>query len=64
MFDEYDVVKLRYDRPKDRLSAGMEGTILMIHHASPAAYEVEFCDSAGYTLALLTLTDADLEPAE
>lgn len=30
-------------------------------HTDPPAYEVEFCDNDGLTLALITLIDDDLE---
>jgi len=63
MYKEYDVVRLREARVADGLSKGAVGTVLIVHDAVPAAYEVEFCDSNGFTLALLTLTDNDLLPA-
>lgn len=63
MFKEYDVVKLRVERPEDRLRAGAIGAVVMVYSANPVAYEVEFCDQEGVTLALLTLLDSDLDPA-
>jgi hypothetical protein len=62
MFTEYEVVRLK--RSKSGLPAGTRGTVVMVHEALPPAYEVEFVDRTGRTLALLTLTDADLEPGE
>ncbi len=63
MYNEYDVVKLREDRDEDGLKKGTIGAVLIVHDADPVAYEVEFCDSEGFTLALLTLKDDDLSPA-
>jgi len=63
MFKEYDVVKLRADRSDDQLKAGAIGAVVMVYHSDPAAYEVEFCNQSGVTLALLTLLDSDLELA-
>ena len=64
MYKEYDVVRLREDRNEDGLKKGAIGAVLIVHNADPPAYEVEFCDSEGFTLALLTLTDTDLLPEE
>lgn len=64
MYKEYDVVKLRNDRPDDRLTAGVIGAVLIVHDATPPAYLVEFCDQDGMTIALLTLMDIDLEPTD
>lgn len=63
MYKEYDVVKLCEDREKDGLRKGAVGVVLIVHDANPVAYEVEFCDPDGVTLALLTLKDSDLLPA-
>ncbi len=60
MFKEYEVVALKRDLPAKNLKTGDTGTILMIYPASPSAYEVEFSDDEGITLALLTLEDEDL----
>lgn len=61
MLHEYDVVKLKRALPDHGLSVGANGAVLIVHQADPPAYEVEFCDDNGKTLALLTLRDADLE---
>ena len=60
MLNEYDVVKLRVAKPEHGLAAGALGAILVVHKATKPAYEVEFCDSNGRTIVLLTLADADL----
>ena len=61
MFAEYDLVRLR--RPKASLPVGAIGTIVMFYEWPRRGYEVEFTDSFGVTLALLTLYDDDLEAA-
>lgn len=63
MFEEYDVVKLKYDLPEQNLKAGTHGAIVMVHHEPYRAYEVELVDSEGWTLAVLTLKDDDLMAA-
>ena len=57
---EYDVVRLRHALPQHGLEAGAVGAIVMVFD-SPRAYEVEFCDSEGSTLALVQLEEAALE---
>jgi hypothetical protein len=63
MFQEYQKVKLRKDIPGVNLSTGAKGVVLIVHEVPdlPRAYEVEFLDQDGGTLALLTLTDEDIE---
>ena len=63
MFKEYDVVKLREARAAEGLAAGALGAVLIVHEANPPAYEVEFVDADGFTIALLTLMEAELLPA-
>jgi hypothetical protein len=62
-FNEYDVVRLRRALPEHHLAAGAVGAIVMVLD-EPPAYEVEFCDNDGVTMALVTLTADDLESAE
>ena len=47
----FDVVELTMDIPEQGLYAGMQGAIVECH--PDAAYEVEFTDEHGETLALL-----------
>jgi hypothetical protein len=60
IFNEHETVCLRRHLPEHGLVAGAVGVIVVIYD-SPPAYEVEFCDHDGRTLALLTLREGDLE---
>ena len=71
LFQDSDVVRLRRDLPEENLSAGAEGTIVMLFPQEmyphlPQAYEVEFCDDEGvpvtYSLTV-TLLEGELEMA-
>ena len=53
----YDVVELLVDLPDEDLSAGAVGTVIHIFERPNRAYEVEFADSNGKTLATAALTD-------
>lgn len=57
---EYDVVRLRRALPDHSVPVGTTGAILMVYEGGKA-YEVEFCDDDGGTVAILTLEEADLE---
>lgn len=67
MFAEYEVVKLKYQKAEN-LPAGMMGTIVIDYKEFsphlPPAYEVEFIDDEGYTIALLTLNEDEIEKVE
>jgi hypothetical protein len=52
---ELDVVALATDLPDDGLRAGDVGTVVHIFDKPCSAYEVEFADSDGTTIAMLTL---------
>ena len=60
---EYDVVRLLRERPEHGLAAGAVGAIVMVYKVPPA-YEVEFCDKDGVTVALITLEQSDLEKVD
>jgi hypothetical protein len=60
--EEHVAAILTEDLPSDRLEAGDIGTVVMVHDQG-AAYEVEFLTLAGETLAVLTLTAAQVRPA-
>ncbi len=63
MFNEYDVVRLKRDMPSHGLVAGTRGTIVVVYEDPhlPRAYEVEFVNAKGKTLAIVTLKENDLE---
>ncbi|TCV77489.1 DUF4926 domain-containing protein [Sulfurirhabdus autotrophica] len=61
-FDLFDVVVLAADLPDKGLLAGMSGTVVDIHTKPCEAYEVEFCDDAGRTVAVLALLPNQLLP--
>ena len=52
-----DVVALLEERPQDDLVSGQVGTVVEVH--STDGFEVEFLDSQGGTIALVTLQRAD-----
>ena len=54
---EYDVVRLR--RAHETLPAGALGTVLVVH--GRGAFEVEFCDALGRSLAVSTMHQSLLE---
>ncbi len=64
MLREYDVVRLKQDRPSECLTTHDIGTIVMVYQVPSIAYEVEFTDADGGTLALLTLQEEDIQEAQ
>lgn len=56
-----DVVALLRDIPNEGLRAGMKGTVVDIHQSPNLAYEVEFCDERGRTIALVALLPNQVE---
>lgn len=64
MFREYDVVRLKRDRPAEGLTTDQIGAIVMVYPATPPAYEVEFVDRDGKTVGLLTLQEEEIELVE
>jgi len=59
----FDVVALAEDVPEDGLAAGMIGAVVDVYTEPTEAYEVEFCDSQGRTLALRALLPSQLRHA-
>jgi hypothetical protein len=61
--NELDVVRVRRALPEHGIAAGATGTVLLVHDAAgrPRAYEVEFSDSDGVTLAMVVLEQSDIE---
>jgi hypothetical protein len=64
MFKEYDVIRLKEPISSQNVSVGDEETILMIFDEPnlPKAYEVEFVDKEGLTIAIVTVADDEIEP--
>jgi hypothetical protein len=62
MIEEYADAILTENLGSHGLEAGDIGTVVMVHDQG-AAYEVEFSTLAGETLAVLTLTAAQVRPA-
>lgn len=63
MFNELDVVVLNRDLPTVGLSAGARGTVVHVFTKPSQAFEVEFSNDDGETLAMLTLEATQLAPA-
>jgi hypothetical protein len=74
MLHENDVIRLKHNIPANSptawpgipataLTSGTVGSIVMVYttNSTNPEYEVEFVDSDGYTLALLTLQEDDIE---
>lgn len=59
MLAEHDLVALRTDLPEHRLQMGDTGTIVAVQPAS-RTYTVEFMTLGGDTLALPTLSEAQV----
>ncbi len=58
-FRDLDVVELARDLPAEGLVAGDSGTIVYVYEGHNA-YEVEFMDGTGATIAVVTVDAADL----
>lgn len=61
MIQELDTVVLTHDVPAASLQAGDVGAVVHLY-AERHAYEVEFVTAEGSTVAVLTLTEADIRP--
>lgn len=59
----FDVVALVNDLPEERLPAGSIGTIVHVFEKPRLAYEVEFADEDGSTLATAALTPDQIRAA-
>jgi hypothetical protein len=60
----FDVVALVDDLPEEGLKAGAEGTIIEVYERPEPAYEVEFPDPDGATIATVALQAAQLRPVQ
>lgn len=58
MIKEHDLVVLTRADPEHGLKAGDVGAVVARHEGG--GYEVEFVSAGGTTIAVLTLTEADL----
>ena len=58
---ERDVLVLTRSIPEHSLEAGDVGTVIHVYEGG-GAYEVEFVTAVGETVAVLTLTNADVRP--
>ncbi|QLR79334.1 DUF4926 domain-containing protein [Citrobacter freundii] len=55
-----DVVFLNVDLPGFGLTKGQVGAVIDVYHSPSLAYEVEFCDEEGKTIASLALSPEQL----
>lgn len=62
-FSEFDTVELIEDMPSEGLKKGCVGAIIMVHSEPSEAYEVEFADLDGRTVAQLVLFPHQLKKA-
>ena len=63
VFSMFDVVTLVHDVPEKGLRAGMVGAVVDVYSVPVPAYEVEFCDTSGRTIAQLALFADQLQLA-
>jgi len=56
-----DVISVLAEVPEEGIQAGMIGTVVDIHYGPCLAYEVEFCDDQGRTIALAALLPDQIE---
>jgi len=63
MFKELDLVVLTHDIEDSGLKSGDVGTLVHCY-SDKVGFEVEFVTAEGKTLAVLTLTGADIRPFE
>ncbi len=61
MIQELDTVVLKHDVPEHGLKKGDVGAVVH-RYADHEAFEVEFVAAEGITIAVLTLTEADIRP--
>ena len=54
-FSLLDTVTLVEDLPQEGLLYGMIGVVVDIYHQPYEAYEIEFCDNSGRSIAQLAL---------
>lgn len=64
MFEELDVVVLKSSVDGSDVSPGAKGVIVHIHTTPRIAYLVEFCNSKGETLDLVSLLPEQIAHAQ
>lgn len=62
LIQEHDCVVLVADLPSEKLAAGDVGTVVHVH-GDETAFEVEFVDQDGRTVALVTVARTQIKPA-
>jgi hypothetical protein len=60
----YDLVRLMVDLPDEGLSAGAVGAVVHVFEEPSLAYEVEFADEHGRTIAQLPLTAGQIQKVD
>lgn len=63
-FRLHEVVRLRSDVPEDGLRAGAVGVVVEVFDQPYVAYEVEFVDDKGRTIAQRALRPSEIRPAD
>ena len=61
MITEHSTVVLEHDLPEAGLTTGDVGAVVFVHNEGKA-YEVEFVDGDGSTIALVTLNAEEVRP--
>ena len=64
VFEEHDVVRLVTPVPQHGLAAGATGAVVHAYDDPSEAYEVEFIEPDGNTIALVTVRPDELELVE
>ena len=54
-FQELDVVRTTKSFPQAGIASGQVGTVVSVFSAPREAYQIEFCDEAGETLAMFPI---------
>ena len=62
-YQEGDVVVLQQDLPHEDLRKGMTGAVVLRFEEPRIAYETEFCDEEGRTIAQLALLPEQISSA-
>jgi hypothetical protein len=63
MFAQFDTVVLTENILEKKLTKGMIGAIIEVYKTPDSAYEVEFCDLNGRTIAVVALLPSQIKIA-